>query len=60
MYLIAIVFPNSSPPLVLQKNVQHLMERQGTFFMLILGKSRVKRVEKKSRVEWSRVRDPER
>lgn len=37
MYFIAIAFPTSSPPLVLEKNVEHLTERQGTFFMLILG-----------------------
>lgn len=37
MYLIAIIFPTSSPPLILEKNVAHLTERQGTFFMLILG-----------------------
>ena len=38
MYLIAIFFPAATPPLVLEKNVEHLTERQGTFFMLILGK----------------------
>jgi hypothetical protein len=40
MYTIAILFPTSSPPLVLEENVAHLTERQGTFFMLILGEGR--------------------
>jgi hypothetical protein len=45
MHLIAAIFPTNSPPLILEKHIGHLVDRQGTFFMLILGEAVIQLVQ---------------
>lgn len=45
MYIFAMLFPSYMPPMVLQKNVGHLVARQGMFFMLILGEAVIQLVQ---------------
>ena len=45
MHVIACATPASSPPLVLKKHIGHLISRQGTFFMLILGEAVIQLVQ---------------
>lgn len=45
MHIIAAIFPTNSPPLVLEKHIGHLVDRQGTFFMLILGEAVIQLVQ---------------
>jgi low temperature requirement protein LtrA len=45
MHVIACASPDTSPPLVLKKHIGHLVSRQGTFFMLILGEAVIQLVQ---------------
>jgi hypothetical protein len=45
MHVIAVIFPTDAPPLILEKHIGHLVDRQGTFFMLILGEAVIQLVQ---------------
>eukprot|EP00602_Paraphysomonas_sp_CaronLab_P002486 CAMPEP_0185037148 /NCGR_PEP_ID=MMETSP1103-20130426/31126_1 /TAXON_ID=36769 /ORGANISM="Paraphysomonas bandaiensis, Strain Caron Lab Isolate" /LENGTH=620 /DNA_ID=CAMNT_0027574981 /DNA_START=89 /DNA_END=1948 /DNA_ORIENTATION=- len=45
MHFLAVLRPDDSPPLIIEKHVGHLVSRQGTFFMLILGEAVIQLVQ---------------